>query len=235
MHGCVTCDACHCVTCDACCHCVTCDADDRHTARAASCLRHRRQHFRHKRGQQVSSPPPLPPPLGRLHPQSTRVQEGGGGIKLQAFVLAILSAVALRMLTPPLPPLCSTAAPSSCIFASNTSSLSIAAIASATKRSDRFGGLHFFNPVPMMKLLEVIRTPQTTDAVNSRLLAFASPCISPLTYNQLSVLILPSSSPSATVLPLARPSFSAATLPASSSTGCLYAPTILLHCLFVTL
>jgi 3-hydroxyacyl-CoA dehydrogenase len=73
------------------------------------------------------------------------------------------------------------AAPSSCIFASNTSSLSIAAIASATKRSDRFGGLHFFNPVPMMKLLEVIRTPQTTDAVNSRLLACASPCISPLT------------------------------------------------------
>ncbi len=39
------------------------------------------------------------------------------------------------------------AAPASCIFASNTSSLSIAAIASATKRSDRFGGLHFFNPV----------------------------------------------------------------------------------------
>jgi 3-hydroxyacyl-CoA dehydrogenase len=39
------------------------------------------------------------------------------------------------------------AAPPSCIFASNTSSLSITSIASATKRSDRFGGLHFFNPV----------------------------------------------------------------------------------------
>ncbi len=55
------------------------------------------------------------------------------------------------------------------IFASNTSSLTIAAMAAATKRSDRMLGLHFFNPVPLMKLVEVVRTvttsPETFDAV----------------------------------------------------------------------
>jgi len=61
------------------------------------------------------------------------------------------------------------AAPAGVIFASNTSSLSIAEIASATKRQDRFGGLHFFNPVPMMKLLEVIRIPQTSDETNQKI------------------------------------------------------------------
>ncbi|CAH1997312.1 unnamed protein product [Acanthoscelides obtectus] len=54
------------------------------------------------------------------------------------------------------------AAPEKTIFASNTSSLSIGDIASVTNRKDRFGGLHFFNPVPVMKLLEVIRTSETS-------------------------------------------------------------------------
>jgi 3-hydroxyacyl-CoA dehydrogenase len=65
------------------------------------------------------------------------------------------------------------AAPSHTIFASNTSSIPIKDIAVATKRQDRFGGLHFFNPVPQMKLVEVIRTEQTTDAVFNDLVEFS--------------------------------------------------------------
>jgi len=54
-------------------------------------------------------------------------------------------------------------APAKTIFASNTSSLPISEIASVTSRPERFGGLHFFNPVPVMKLLEVVRIPETSD------------------------------------------------------------------------
>jgi 3-hydroxybutyryl-CoA dehydrogenase len=49
------------------------------------------------------------------------------------------------------------------LFASNTSSLTITQLAVATKRPDRFVGLHFFNPVPVMKLVEVVRTILTSD------------------------------------------------------------------------
>ncbi|KAJ3362095.1 hypothetical protein GGF32_006549 [Allomyces javanicus] len=64
------------------------------------------------------------------------------------------------------------AAPKHTIFASNTSSLKIADIAEATQRRDRFAGLHFFNPVPQMKLVEVIRTRDTSDVVFNSLLQF---------------------------------------------------------------
>jgi len=50
------------------------------------------------------------------------------------------------------------------IFASNTSSISITEVAAATHRPDKFVGLHFFNPVPLMKLVEVVRTVATGDA-----------------------------------------------------------------------
>jgi 3-hydroxybutyryl-CoA dehydrogenase len=49
-----------------------------------------------------------------------------------------------------------------CLMASNTSSLCITELAAATKRPDKFGGLHFFNPVPLMKLVEVINALSTS-------------------------------------------------------------------------
>ena len=63
--------------------------------------------------------------------------------------------------------------PRQTIFASNTSSLTIAAMAAATSRPDRFVGLHFFNPVPLMPLVEVVRTVTTSQDTFDRAYAFA--------------------------------------------------------------
>ena len=59
------------------------------------------------------------------------------------------------------------------IFASNTSSLTIAEMAAATKRPDRLIGLHFFNPVPVMQLVEVVRTIATDPQVFATAMEFA--------------------------------------------------------------
>ncbi|MGH7571246.1 MAG: 3-hydroxyacyl-CoA dehydrogenase family protein [Gemmatimonadota bacterium] len=63
--------------------------------------------------------------------------------------------------------------PDHTIFASNTSSLTIAEMAAATGRPDRVVGLHFFNPVPVMKLVEVVRAIQTGEKTFQRTWAFA--------------------------------------------------------------
>jgi 3-hydroxybutyryl-CoA dehydrogenase len=59
------------------------------------------------------------------------------------------------------------------ILCSNTSSLCITELAAKTKRPDRFAGLHFFNPVPLMKLVEVIRGLATSDETYQKVFAFA--------------------------------------------------------------
>jgi len=64
--------------------------------------------------------------------------------------------------------------PPATIFASNTSSISITEMAMVTRRPDRFVGLHFFNPVPVMKLVEVIRTIATDPRVFDEIVAFAA-------------------------------------------------------------
>ena len=63
--------------------------------------------------------------------------------------------------------------PAQTIYASNTSSLSITEMAVATRRPERFVGLHFFNPVPIMRLAEVIRTIATDPKVYEEVAAFA--------------------------------------------------------------
>ncbi len=59
------------------------------------------------------------------------------------------------------------------IFATNTSSLTVTDMAAAVNRPDRVVGLHFFNPVPVMKLVEVVRTIATSDEAFERTFAFA--------------------------------------------------------------
>ena len=63
--------------------------------------------------------------------------------------------------------------PAETLIATNTSSISITKLAAATQRADRFIGMHFFNPVPMMALVEIIRGLQTSDATRDAVHALA--------------------------------------------------------------
>jgi len=64
-------------------------------------------------------------------------------------------------------------APADCILASNTSSISLTKIAAATKRPEKVIGMHFMNPVPVMKLVEVIKGYSTSDVVNQEIITLS--------------------------------------------------------------
>lgn len=98
---------------------------------------------------------------------TTKVEDCAGS---DLFVEAIIENLAAkRELFGKLDALCAPHA----IFASNTSSIPIIEMATATSRADRFLGIHFFNPVPVMKLVEIIRTITTSDETAAAATAFA--------------------------------------------------------------
>ena len=104
--------------------------------------------------------------MGRLR-GTTRVED----LKDRDIVIeaVVENLAAKRELFQALDPLCA----AQTLFASNTSSLSITEMAAVTKRADRFVGLHFFNPVPLMKLVEVVRSPLTSPEAFEKAAAFA--------------------------------------------------------------
>ena len=63
--------------------------------------------------------------------------------------------------------------PDGAVLASNTSSIPITSLAAVTDRPDRVIGVHFFNPVPVLKLVEVIRAVQTSDETAAAITALA--------------------------------------------------------------
>jgi len=95
--------------------------------------------------------------LGRVRPVASLVDCAGADLAIEAVVesQAVKTAI-FQKLDAVLRP--------EAILASNTSSISITALAAATKRPDRFIGMHFMNPPPVMQLIEIIRALQTSDA-----------------------------------------------------------------------
>jgi 3-hydroxybutyryl-CoA dehydrogenase len=105
--------------------------------------------------------------LGRI-----ATAEGTGGVAGHDLVVeAIFEDEALKRATWQA---ISAAADADTLFASNTSSISITTLAAATDRPERFIGLHFFSPVPVMGLIEIIRGRETSEATHAAASAFAA-------------------------------------------------------------
>jgi 3-hydroxybutyryl-CoA dehydrogenase len=104
--------------------------------------------------------------MGRLRGTTEAKDLARADVVIEAVVESL---AAKRELFQALDPLCG----GETIFASNTSSLSITEMAAVTRRPQRFVGLHFFNPVPLMKLVEVVRSPLTAPEVFEQAFEFA--------------------------------------------------------------
>ncbi|WP_279426863.1 3-hydroxyacyl-CoA dehydrogenase family protein [Anaeromyxobacter terrae] len=104
--------------------------------------------------------------LGRIKPAASLDDCGGADLAIEAIVENEgVKKDLFRKLDALLPP--------HAILASNTSSISITAIAAATKRPGQFIGMHFMNPPPVMQLIEIIRGLQTADATYDTVVALA--------------------------------------------------------------
>ncbi|HEX2924545.1 MAG TPA: 3-hydroxybutyryl-CoA dehydrogenase [Chloroflexota bacterium] len=101
--------------------------------------------------------------LSRLHPATELSSVAGCGVVIEAVQEEFQSK---SHLLESLDSIC----PPETLFASNTSSISITRLAACTDRPDRMMGLHFFNPVPAMKLVEAVRGLRTSEETRSRLL-----------------------------------------------------------------
>jgi 3-hydroxybutyryl-CoA dehydrogenase len=104
--------------------------------------------------------------MGRLKPVAALEEFAGADLAIEAVVeVMAVKQDAFRRLDGILPP--------GAMLATNTSSLSITELAQATKRPERVVGLHFFNPAPVMKLIEVVRGEDTSEATVEEAVALA--------------------------------------------------------------
>jgi 3-hydroxybutyryl-CoA dehydrogenase len=104
--------------------------------------------------------------MGRLKPVAALEEFADADLAIEAVVeVMAVKQDAFRRLDGILPP--------GAMLATNTSSLSITELAQVTKRPDRVVGLHFFNPAPVMKLIEVVRGEDTSDATVEEAVALA--------------------------------------------------------------
>jgi 3-hydroxybutyryl-CoA dehydrogenase len=112
------------------------------------------------------APPEREAVLGRIRPARALEDCGGADLAIEAIVEnEAVKKDLFRKLDALLRP--------EALLASNTSSISITALAAATKRPDRFIGMHFMNPPPVMQLIEIIRGLQTSDGTYATILGLA--------------------------------------------------------------